>query len=300
MVSALCGMLADSDAAERGSTEPAQAVPAGARLLGAGGAAIGAISGRTTGFDGDANMVGAYGVLSARGYFADVLPSGALGQVLSLVYASADCSGLPAIEQSSVVGGPLPVPGYVFAFGAPARAFNVPADATLREIAVASVRQRTRTGFACVAGGKRAMVYPLQINRVAVSGFADHYAAPLRVQTVAASAAHGDGGDVAMTRATVAAAAETGAGADVAPDTPECAPGCYTPYLGDHICEAECATSLCGFDAGDCSAAYIARARKHEAGMCAPTCEASSLGDGFCDAACNVSGCDFDQGDCSK
>ena len=72
------------------------------------------------------------------------------------------------------------------------------------------------------------------------------------------------------------------------------------PYLGDHICESECANSLCGFDAGDCSVAYVARAKKIEAAQCAVTCEVESIGDGFCDSACNVSSCGFDAGDCKQ
>jgi len=57
---------------------------------------------------------------------------------------------------------------------------------------------------------------------------------------------------------------------------------------------------LCGFDAGDCSAAYVARAKKIEAAQCAATCEIESIGDGFCDSACNVSNCGFDAGDCKR
>ncbi len=288
-------LVTSSQAAER--AQPS--IAAGAQLMSARGDAIGAITGRTISFDADANMVGAYGVLSAQGYFADVLPSGALGQVLSLVYASADCSDAPAIAQASVVGGPLPVPGYVFAFGAPAQIFNVPAGASLRELVIGSARQRTRDGFRCVPGQNRAMVYPLQINRADVSGFVEQVAGPLHVQVVAAE--HDAGrSNASLSRLPTAPPDETGAGADVSPDTPECAPGCYVSYLGDHICESECANSLCDFDANDCSVAYVERAKNREAKLCAPTCEAASVGDGFCDKACNVSSCDFDQGDCKK
>ena len=129
------------------AAEPTTPQAASAQLISARGEVIGAITARTTSFDGDANMVGAYGVLSARGYFADLLPSGALGQVLSLLYASADCSGAPSIQQASVVGGPLPVPSYVFAFGAPPEVFTVAAGASLRELVAGSERQRARVGF---------------------------------------------------------------------------------------------------------------------------------------------------------
>lgn len=291
----LTSLATISQAAEHANAAP---IPAGAQLASARGKVIGAITGRTISFDAEANMVGAYGVLSASGYFADVLPSGALGQVLSLVYPSTDCSGTPAIEQSSVVGGPLPVPGYVFAFGEPPQGFNVPAGATLRQLSIGSAQQRTRAGFRCVTAQNHTMVYPLQINRAQASGFASQYAAPLRVQPVAAL--ERDGHISAAPRAHATVPNETGPGADVPPDTPECAPGCYTPYLGDHVCESECANSLCGFDAGDCSATYMERAKKHEASLCAPACDASSVGDGFCDSACNVSSCEFDSGDCRK
>lgn len=277
----------------------ASAVAAGtsAELVSARGEMIGTVGGRSSGFDGNAAIIGAYGVVSTRGYFADVLPSGALGQVMSLVFASADCSGAPAIEQSSVAGGPLPVPAYVFAFGAPAQVFNVPADAGLRDMEVGSERQRARDGYTCVALHKRARVYPLVLNQTAVSGFANQYAGPVRVQMKNIATAQ-SATSAARAPARKAMVDEAGIGADLPADTPECALGCYLPYLGDHICESACANSLCGFDAGDCSAAYVERAKQREAGMCAPTCEAASLGDGFCDSACDVSACDFDHGDC--
>jgi hypothetical protein len=286
-------------AAEHEAAPPAAPAAAlGAQLTSARGETLGAITGRTSSFDAEANMVGAYGVVSAQGYFADVLPSGALGQVLSLIYASSDCSGAPAIEQSSVLGGPLPVPGYVFAFDTPVRVFNVPLGATLRELVSGSVRQRTRTGFSCEAQQRRTRVYPLQVNRSETSGFAEQYAGPLRVQMVASSAHDQRPDGTSAARSQQPRVRETGAGADLPFDTPQCAPGCFMPYLGDHVCEAECANSLCGFDAGDCSAAYVERAKQHEATLCAPSCEATSIGDGFCDTACNVSSCNFDQGDC--
>ena len=275
-----------------------QAADTSAVLISARGEAIGTVSGRTTSFDGNAAMVGAYGVVSTRGYFADILPSGALGQVVSLLYAAADCGGAPVIEQSSVVGGPLPVPGYVFAFGAPVQVLSVPATATLREIEVASERQRTRDGYRCMAVKKRARVYPLADNQLTVSGFANQYAGPVKVKMESAPAGAVPAGVDPRRKTPVPD--ETGTGADVPPDTPECAVGCYMPYLGDHICESACANSLCGFDASDCSPAYVERAKQRESRLCAPTCEASSVGDGFCDDACNVASCNFDHGDCKR
>lgn len=297
LIGALLMCIANvSHAGEPNPSTAVAAAPSGAQLLSANGVVLGTINGRTTSYDADANLVGAYGVVSARGYFADVLPSGTLGQVLSLVYASPACSGAAAIEQSSVVGGPLPVPAYVFAFNAPAQLWNVPARANLREMTVGSVRQRSREGYECVAAHRRARVYPLQSNRSDVSGFAAHYDGPLEVRVLSARVIGGDG--MPGSEARRAPPRETGAGADLAPDTAACAPGCFLPYLGDHICEAECANSLCGFDAGDCSAAYVERAKQHEASLCAPSCTAGSVGDGFCDGPCNVSSCEFDRGDC--
>ena len=266
----------------------------GARLSSATGVAIGTLSGRTTSFDANATAIGAYGVISARGYFADVLPSGALGQVLTLVYSSDDCSGAAAIELSSIMGGPLPVPGYVFAFGDPRQVFNVPAGAPARTLAVASMRQRAPNGYVCERHQAQARVYPLQVNRADVSGFMDNYATPFAVQMSRPA-------QNTVSAATHAARPkdQTGAGALMPSGTPQCAPGCYTSYIGDGICERECATSLCAFDGGDCKADFVERAKTHEANLCAPACESANLGDGFCDKDCNVGKCEFDQGDCT-
>lgn len=273
------------------------AAPYSAQLISARGETIGVVTGRSTSFDAEGRTVGAYAVLSARGYFSDLLPSGPLGQVLSLVYAAPDCSGSAAIEQSSVTGGPLPVPGYVFAFGAPVQNFYVPGNSALRDVAIGSERQRSRDGYTCITSPRRARVYTLNTNNAEVSGFADHYPGPLRVKNIAAVAETLPAQRAPLSPAVVD---ESAAGADLPPNTPECAPGCLLPYLGDHICESECANSLCGFDAGDCSAAYVARAKKIEAAQCAATCEIESIGDGFCDSACNVSNCGFDAGDCKR
>ena len=292
-----CGLVIAGTQAVEPSTGPSSqaAVPPGTRLDAANGELIGSLTGRTTSFDTNAAAIGAYGVVSARGYFADLLPSGALGYVLTLVYGSTDCSGAAAIELSSVMGGPLPVPGYVFAFGDPRQIFNVPAGAAARTLAVGSVRQRTRTGYVCEPRQTQSRVYPLEINRADVSGFVDHYATPFAVHFSRAA--------LGATGATARAARpkdETGAGALLPSDTPQCAPGCYTPYIGDGICERECANSLCAFDGGDCKADFVERAKTHEAALCAPACEASNLGDGFCDKDCNVAKCEFDQGDCAS
>lgn len=286
-------LIADVAAGEP-NTAPA-AAPPGARLDSAAGVVIGILSGRTTSFDPGAAAIGAYGVISARGYFADVLPSGALGQVLTLVYASNDCSGPAAIELSSVMGGPLPVPGYVFAFGDPRQIMNVPAAAAARTLTVTAKRHRTPTGYVCERQETKVRVYPVQGNRAEVSGFVDNYATPLAVRlTRPAQSA------TATTARVTQAQSQTGAGALMPSGTPQCAPGCYTAYIGDGICERECATSLCAFDGADCKADFVERAKSDEASLCAPACEAGNLGDGFCDKDCNVGKCEFDQGDCAN
>ena len=292
-----CGLvIAGTQAIEPSAGPSSQAtVPPGTRLDAADGQVIGSLTGRTTSFDANAAAIGAYGVVSTRGYFADVLPSGALGYVLTLVYGSTDCSGAPAIELSSVMGGPLPVPGYVFAFGEPRQLFNVPAGAAARTLAVGSVRQRTHTGYVCDPRQTQSRVYPLAANRVDISGFVDNYATPFAVHFSRAAL-----GASAATARVARPKDETGAGALLPPGTPQCAPGCYTPYIGDGICERECVNSLCAFDGGDCKADFVDRAKTHEAALCAPACEASNLGDGFCDKHCNVAKCEFDQGDCAS
>lgn len=288
-------VTAQASAGETNTPPPLQAAPsAGTRLDSATGVVIGTLSGRTTSFDTSAAAIGAYGVISARGYFADILPSGALGQVLTLVYASDDCSGPAAIELSSIMGGPLPVPGYVFAFGAPRQLFNVPAGAAARNLAVGSARQHTAAGYECKRHQAPARVYALQANRADVSGFVDNYATPLAVRFTRAPRNTASGA-VRVARAKE----QTGVGALMPSGSPQCAPGCYTSYIGDGICERECATSLCAFDGADCQADFVARAKTHEARLCAPACESSNLGDGFCDKDCNVGKCEFDQGDCS-
>lgn len=269
-------------------------LPSGALLESTDAQIIGSLTGRVLAQDERGTMLGAYGVLSTRGYFAEVLPSGALGQVATLVYGEPGCAGRPAIEVTSMGGRPPPVPGYVFAFGAPARAWQVSATARAGELAVASRRERTTEGYRCQATTLQATVYPLVANRSEVSGIASGYGAPLRVRAVTRSDTS------AMQNMTSPLSQETGAGAVFDDATPQCAAGCFSPYLGDGICEVECANSLCDFDAIDCSAAFVTRARQRESALCAPTCEANDLGDDFCDQRCNVAACEFDHGDCKR
>ncbi len=234
-----------------------------AELVSARGEMIGTVGGRSSGFDGNAAIIGAYGVVSTRGYFADVLPSGALGQVMSLVFASADCSGAPAIEQSSVAGGPLPVPAYVFAFGAPAQVFNVPADAGLRDMEVGSERQRSARRLHLCRCHARAGLPPGSPDRADVSGFADHYAGPLRVQMKNIATVTSDAPSATGTRSrTQSGRRRKRCRCRPARQHAGMCAGLLDAYLGDHICESACANSLCGFDAGDCSVAYVERAQK--------------------------------------
>jgi LNR domain len=293
---AALALIASAGAIESNPAPSAPApLPTGARLESATGVVIGTLSGRTTSFDGSATTMGAYGVISARGYFADVLPSGGLGQVITLVYGSDDCSGAAAIELSSIMGGPLPVPGYVFAFGDPRQVFNVPAGATARMLAIGSMRQRTAAGYVCERHQAQGRVYPVQANRVDVSGFVDNYATPFAVHIPRA-----DRSAVSTATRPARPKDQTGAGALMPSGSPQCAPGCYSAYIGDGICERECATSLCAFDGGDCKTDFVERAKTHEASLCAPACESANLGDGFCDKDCNVSKCEFDHGDCTN
>lgn len=285
---ALCGLLVAGvaiGAAGVTHVESADGVP------------LGQLTGRVSAYDADGNMQGALGVLSPQGYFADLLPDGRLGQVLALVYAKPACAGPAAIEVGSVMGGPLPVPGYVFAFGAPARIHAVPAGATARDLAVVSVRERTAEGYRCVARAGRAQVYAVEDNRAEQTGIAARISGPLRLRAQETSASQVATLDHAATMPRVDD--ETGAGGEVPKGTPQCSAGCYTSYIGDGTCESECANSLCSFDGGDCSKEFVAKARAYEATLCAPACGADNLGDGFCDSACNVSACQFDHGDCA-
>ena len=264
----------------------------GAQLHSVEGQIIGSLTGRVLAQDERGVMLGAYGVLSLRGYFAEVLANGALGQVDALVYREPGCAGPPALEVTSGGGRAPPVPGYVFAFGAPAHIWQVAATARAGELAIASRLERTSDAYRCRLAPLRAMVYPLIANRRELSGIASGYDAPLRVRVLT----HSD--TVPKQRTGSPAPPETGAGAVFEDTTPQCAAGCFVPYLGDGVCEVECANSLCDFDASDCSAAFVTRARQREAALCAPTCETSDVGDGFCDQRCNVATCEFDHGDC--
>lgn len=269
-------------------------VSSGALLESADGQVIGSLAGRSFAYDERGTWRGAYSVLSSRGYFAVVLPGGELGQVTALVYGDASCGGTPAVE---VVGSgeTLPVlPGTVFAFGAPAHTWQVSADTRADEFVVASRQERSGDTYRCRPFAARAMVYALAANRREHSGIANSYAAPVRVRVLARNAmpsAQLDNRPQPM---------QTGAGAIFSPSTAQCAEGCFVPYLGDGICEVECANGLCDFDASDCSADFVSQARKHEAALCAPTCEATDLGDGFCDRPCNVAACNFDRDDCAQ
>ncbi len=268
------------------------APPNGAWLESADGRIIGSVTGHVWAQDQRGTRLGAYGVVSTRGFFAEVLPSGELAQVDRLVYGKPGCAGPPAIEVASVDGRAAPVPSYVFAFGVAAQLWQVPPTARAGDFAIASRLERGDDGYRCLAVTQQALVYPLAANRSELTGITRNYRAPLAVRPQT----HHDAS--AIPGSNEPARHETGAGAVFDNTTPQCAAGCFSPYLGDGICEAECANSLCDFDANDCSAAFVTRARQREASLCAPTCETTDLGDGFCDLRCNVATCEFDHGDC--
>jgi len=68
-----------------------------------------------------------------------------------------------------------------------------------------------------------------------------------------------------------------------------CAPGCYSSWPGDDICDSACYNEACNWDEGDCT--YY--------DDCAPGCYDSWPGDSICDIECYNKECNWDEGDCN-
>ena len=266
-------------------------------LLTADGESIGIFTGPSITFNQHGVKVKAFGFLTPKGYLAALLPSGELGKAKSLYFETNDCKGKPYVlsENESDVSNSY-LPGYVFSFDDPRKAYSIPKASRALQRTFNSKRVITARQTECVVSTVSVSAYSVVTNEINKTGIPSNAFSGLLIDVQSIQQETHDLGK----QPPFSIWSETRAldSIDLNQPLEVCSPGCDNDMISNGYCEPECNNRACGYDSNDCTALEIDNAMKKEEAQCAPLCEVEDLGDGYCDRYCNNSACDFDQGDC--